>query len=614
MTREPKSRNEGGQSKRRSSRRRFLQTAVAVGTIGVGGFSTAVQAQQTTLRFGGRVQGWQGRAPQRIKGKKNPTLNLQPGKKYKVVWENLDGQPHDFTIQDSNGNTIKKTPIVSQQGATRSLTFTATKKMAQYICTVHPTTMVGQMQVGKQTGNQNQQNQQQASFFKQGTKVGIQKVAGGMTAPTDFAVADEKKNRQFVTDQTGEIWVIGPNGRQQKPFLDVSDRMVTLGKFAGTYADPNQSYDERGLLGLEFHPDFQNNRKFYVHYSAPRTNDMPKNWDHIEIVSEFKATKDLSSGVPNSERKLLQIEKPQYNHDAGPMAFGSDGYLYVPMGDGGGANDDMYGHVSDWYKQNKGGNGQDVSQNLLGNILRIDVDTQQDGKPYGIPNDNPLVGKKGRDEIYAWGFRNPFGISFDSQNNLFVADAGQDLYEEADIVEKGGNYGWNVKEGTHCFSTKSATSPPKQCPSGTPKTVRGGEPFQNPILEFPHTYENTSVGITIVGGHRYENSTISGLQGKYVYGVWTEDPARAKPAGRILTATPPQNIGKNQTKNLSPSKDTIPRQSLWEMEELQIDGQFDYFVRMFGRDANGELYVLANKRGVPKGNTGVVLKLVPSGQ
>jgi plastocyanin len=159
MTLEPKSRNEGAQPKRRSSRRRILQTAVAVGTIGIGGFSTAVQAQQTTLRFGGRVQGWQGRAPQQIKGKKNPTLNLQPGKKYKVVWENLDGQPHDFTIQDSNGNTIKKTPIVSQQGATRSLTFTATKKMAQYICTVHPTTMVGQVQVGKQTGNQNQQNQ-----------------------------------------------------------------------------------------------------------------------------------------------------------------------------------------------------------------------------------------------------------------------------------------------------------------------------------------------------------------------------------------------------------------------------------------------------------------------
>ncbi|WP_231188827.1 PQQ-dependent sugar dehydrogenase [Haladaptatus sp. DYF46] len=576
------------------------------------GFSTTVQAQQTTLRFGGRVQGWQGRAPQRIKGKKNPTLNLQPGKKYKVVWENLDGQPHDFAIQDSNGNTIKKTPIVSQQGATRSLTFTATEKMAQYICTVHPTTMVGQMQVGKQTGNQ--QNQQQASFFEQGTRVGVQKVAGGMTAPTDFAVASEQKNRQFVTDQTGEIWVIGPNGRQKKPFLDVSDRMVTLGKFAGTYADPNQSYDERGLLGLEFHPDFQNNRKFYVHYSAPRTNEMPKNWDHIEVVSEFKATKDLSSGDPNSERKLLQIEKPQYNHDGGPMAFGPDGHLYVPMGDGGGANDDMYGHVSDWYQQNKGGNGQDVSQNLLGNILRIDVDSRQGGKPYGIPNDNPLVDKKGRDEIYAWGFRNPFGISFDSQNNLFVADAGQNLYEEADIVKKGGNYGWNVKEGTHCFSTKSATSPPKQCPSGTPKSVRGGEPFQNPILEFPHTYENTSVGITIVGGHRYENSTISGLQGKYVYGVWTEDPARAKPAGRLLTATPPQNIGKNQTKNLSPSKDEIPRQSLWKMEELQVDGQFNYFVRMFGRDSNGELYVLANKRGAPEGNTGVVLKLVPPGR
>jgi plastocyanin len=155
MTRETETRYAGDQVGRHHSRRGFLQTAVAISTIGVGSFSTTVQAQQTTLRFGGRVQGWQGEAPQQLKGKKNPTLSLQPGKKYKVVWKNLDGQPHDFTIQDSNGNTIKKTPIVSQQGATRSLTFTATKKMAQYICTVHPTTMVGKMQVGKQTGNQN---------------------------------------------------------------------------------------------------------------------------------------------------------------------------------------------------------------------------------------------------------------------------------------------------------------------------------------------------------------------------------------------------------------------------------------------------------------------------
>ncbi|WP_227379769.1 PQQ-dependent sugar dehydrogenase [Haladaptatus halobius] len=389
--------------------------------------------------------------------------------------------------------------------------------------------------------------------------------------------------------------------------------MVTLGKFAGTYADPNQKYDERGLLGLDFHPNFRNNRKFYVHYSAPRTKDMPKNWDHIEVISEFKATQDLSSGDPNSERKLLQIESPQYNHDSGPMAFSSDGYLYIPMGDGGGADDDMYGHVSDWYRRNKGGNGQDVTQNLLGSIIRIDVDNQENGKPYAIPDDNPLVNTQGRDELYAWGFRNPFGISFDSQDNMFVADAGQNLYEEADIVQKGGNYGWNVKEGTHCFSTKNPTSPPNQCPSTTPNNVRNSEPLIDPIVEFPHTYKGTSVGITIIGGHRYENKTISGLQGKYVFGAWTKDPARQQPAGRLLAAAPRQDGG-NKKQTLSPPKNAIPRKQLWKMEELQINGQFNYFVRMFGRDRNGELYVLANKRGIPAGNTGTVLKLVPPGQ
>ncbi|WP_227379768.1 cupredoxin domain-containing protein [Haladaptatus halobius] len=188
------------------SRRAFLQMSTAVGALG--SFTFPVTTQVQTIRLGGRVEAWQGRAPQRIKGKENPTLTFKPGKKYKVVWENLDGQPHDFTIQDSKGNNIKKTPIVSNQGATRSLTFTATKKMDQYICTVHPTTMVGDIEIGQQTGGgetQTQTKQQPASFFDKGTTVGVQKVADGMTAPTDFAVANEDKNRQFVTDQTGQI-------------------------------------------------------------------------------------------------------------------------------------------------------------------------------------------------------------------------------------------------------------------------------------------------------------------------------------------------------------------------------------------------------------------------
>ena len=648
------------QIKRATSRRSFLRATAATGILAGLGMSASAQAQ--TYRLGGNTAAWEGRAPPEIEGQENPTLRLEPGRDYVVVWENVDGQPHNFAILDDTGNPLVRTEIISERGATQRVEFTAEEQMAEYYCEVHPASMRGRVQTGggAATTEGTETAGEAPRFFERGTEVGVQQVAGGMTAPTDFAVANGD-DRRFVADQTGQVWVIGPDGdRQDQPFIDVQDRMVTLGEFAGDYADQEQAYDERGLLGIEFHPDFGNNRKFYLHYSAPRREDMPDNWDHVEVVSEFTASDDGSTGNAGSERRLLQIESPQYNHDAGPLAFGPDGYLYVPMGDGGGANDDMYGHVDDWYDRNAGGNGQDVEENLLGSILRIDVDSQEANRPYGIPDDNPLAGQNtpGLDEIYAWGFRNPFGISFDSEGTLFVSDAGQNLFEEANIVERGGNYGWNVKEGTHCFSTENAAEPPQQCPTSTPDDVRGGEPLVDPIVEYPHTYEGQSVGITIIGGHRYENDAVSGLQGKYVFGDWTKDPAREQPAGRILAATPPgggagtettqagtetaeagieteegtteaaamgagaqETTGATETTQAGTTQaggDTptdVPRGELWQMEELVVagsdDGTLDHFVRQFGRDGEGELYVLANKRGVPLGNTGVLLKVVP---
>jgi hypothetical protein len=312
------------------------------------------------------------------------------------------------------------------------------------------------------------------------------------------------------------------------------------------------------------------------------------------------------------------------------------------MGDGGGANDNMYGHVPDWYTQNTGGNGQDVVANLMGDVLRIDVDGESEDAPYGIPDDNPFTGDSaGRDEIYAYGFRNPFGISFDSAGNMFVADAGQNLWEEADVVERGGNYGWNVKEGTHCFSTEQPSVPdaitdcPEQEPSDDPYD---GSPLVDPVVEFPHQYQGESVGISIIGGHRYEQATIPDLQGKYVYGVWTEDPTREEPAGRVLTAEPPAGFDEQgaetgtettdagettaQETTTEPGETTtpagdqqvVPRDELWEMRELVFTTEFDWFVRQFGRGQDGEIYVLVSKRGVPEGDTGAVLKLVPPGE
>ncbi|AHG04678.1 glucose/sorbosone dehydrogenase [Halobacterium sp. DL1] len=632
------------------SRRRVLAGVGGAGVaFGLLGYGTTVTAQQTEFRLGGELSGWQGQAPASIEGVENPTLELQTGQEYSIVWENLDGQPHNVAIVDGDGNRLVSSEIISEQGATQTVTFTATAEMTEYLCEVHPTSMVGSLSITdaeQTTTTTTTQEPGRAGFFTEGTEVGLRLVADGMTAPTDYAVPDDGSGRQFVTDQTGEVWVVTDQGRRETPFMTVSDRLVTLGEFNGSYASQTQAYDERGLLGIDFHPDFANNGRFYLHYSAPPNEATPEGWDHVEVVSEFTTTEDGSNGDPASERVLLQFQKPQYNHDGGPMAFGPDGYLYVPMGDGGGANDNLYGHVEDWYDANSGGNGQDITENLLGDVHRIDVDAQGDGTPYGIPEDNPFVGTDALDEIYAYGFRNPFGISFDSQGNLFVADAGQNLFEEVDVVEKGGNYGWNVKEGTHCFSTESAADPTAitDCPQNEPNEAPyDGSPLVDPVVEFPHTYQGESVGITVVGGHRYEADAVSGLQGKYVFGAWTTDTAREEPAGRILAATPPADFGQdggatttttttdNGTETTTETTTTpgtttttegtddtdpgaVPVDQLWDMEELVVQGGFDYFVRMFGQGPNGEVYVLASQRGVPEGDTGAVFELVPPGE
>ncbi|WP_459192876.1 PQQ-dependent sugar dehydrogenase [Halosimplex sp. J119] len=678
------------------SRRRFLEVGAATGAIaGLG--NLALGRQERTYRFGGEVSAWMGQEPDAIADEENPTLELTAGTEYEVVWENLDGAPHDFTIQDDQGETITATETMSEEGATRSLTFTATEEMAQYICTVHPNTMIGDIEVTEgatatpgaetetATGTETETETETgtpgvgAGFFEAGAEVGIRQVADGpLTAPTDFADPDDGTGRFFVTDQTGELYLVRENGVRDEPLIDVSDRMVDLGTFYGLYASQTQDYDERGLLGIALHPQFEENGQLYLHYSAPPTEELRSiNWDHVEVVAEFQMAEGGDSVDPDSERQLLRIPHPQYNHDAGPMAFGPDGYLYVPMGDGGGANDDMYGHADDWYETNDGGNGQDLRQNLLGDIIRIDVDEGTGGAtetgtpggtstatptgaeadeelPYGIPDDNPFVDEDGAmDEIYAYGFRNPFGIDFDSEGNLFVSDAGQNLWEEASVVEAGGNYGWNVKEGTHCFSTDepSTVGAITDCPDSEPDDAPyDGSDLVDPVVEYPHVYEGQSVGITVVGGHRYENDTVSELQGAYVFGDWSADPARSEPLGRVFTAMPPDDFGGGEGAETGTETDTgtpaatattagagtetaqsdetpgeeeetpaigpddVPRDELWEMAELQFVDGFDWFVRQFGQDQDGEIYVLANRRGVPEGETGAVLQIVPPEQ
>lgn len=406
--------------------------------------------------------------------------------------------------------------------------------------------------------------------------VHLELVAEGFTAPTVLLPALDSSGRLFIVDQVGVIRVLDADGRLLKePFLDVRERMVEL----------DESYDERGLLGLAFHPDYSKNSRFFIYYSAPLREGAPEGWSSTSRVSEFSVSDDPNRADSGSERVLLRVDQPQLNHNAGQITFGPDGYLYVPLGDGGGANDEEVGHVEDWYEVNDGGNGQDLTTNLLGTILRIDVNSREGNKAYAIPNDNPFVDQEGAEEVWAYGFRNPWRISFDTDGTLYAADLGQELFEEVNIVEKGGNYGWNVKEATHCFATRTPEQPPQSCPDSTP----GGEPLINPVLEQSH-----DVGIAIIGGYMYRGAAFPALKGKYLFG---NHAIKEHHEGILLAASPTPN-------------------ALWPFEQLRVvggeEGRLPGRLLSLGVDGSGEPYVLTKETEGPVGNTGKVYRLVPT--
>lgn len=419
-------------------------------------------------------------------------------------------------------------------------------------------------------------------------------VAGDFVSPLTLVEPPDGTHRLFVVDQVGKIWIVGANGQKlAQPFLDISGKMVAL----------RTGYDERGLLGMAFHPAYKINGKFYVFYTAPPppggpTTDagntgLPKVWNNTTTVSEFTVSSNPNVANAGSERKILQEPHPQANHNGGTIAFGPDGYLYISIGDGGNKNDLGPGHVEDWYAVNAGGNGQDIEQNLLGNILRIDVNASANGKAYAIPHSNPFVGKPGLDEIWAYGFRNPYRFSFDMSGSrrLLAGDAGQGLYEEISDVEKGGNYGWNVKEGTACFNAASELTELASCPD---RDVYGNK-LQDPVIQAPNV-ANPKGGnfVVIVAGNVYRGHEIPGLQGKYIFGNFSS--AIARPAGEIYASNPTGG------------------HKLWSYEKLSFKSvgadNIGNYVKGFGQDREGEVYVLASERLGPAGNTGKVFKLV----
>ena len=288
--------------------------------------------------------------------------------------------------------------------------------------------------------------------------------------------------------------------------------------------------NEEGLLGLAFHPDYKSNGKFYVYYTSQEDKLTSK-------VSEFKVSADdPMKADPESERVVMSIKQPFTNHNGGSMEFGSDGYLYIGLGDGGSRNDPY-------------ANGQNLGT-MMGKILRIDVNKTDGEKGYGIPADNPFIDRDGAlPEIYSYGWRNPWRIHFDSKTgHLWAADVGQDLWEEVNIVEKGGNYGWSVKEASRLFGQKAP--------------FNKEEPIE-PVWEYDH-----QIGKSITGGMVYNGDTVPELKGMYLYADYV--------TGRIWALDYDVNSRKVK-KNVS-----------------LIDGGMP--VLAFGEDENGELYYFIESR------------------
>lgn len=336
--------------------------------------------------------------------------------------------------------------------------------------------------------------------------------------PLTVTHAGDGSGRRFVLDQSGMIHVVPRALPSEQPqarlFLDL--RMQTA---------PWRKADEEGLLGLAFHPRFRETGEFFICYCL-------KGEPRMQRISRFRvAADDPDRADPASEEVLLEFEQPLANHNGGSITFGSDGYLYAGIGDGGGRDDPL--------------RTAQRLDTLLGKILRIDVDRREGGHGYAIPSDNPFLGRPdARPEIFAFGFRNPWQIAFDRKTGrLWTADVGQDLREEIDIVEGGGNYGWSLREGSGPFGPDIASTP----------TI-------DPVWEYDHR-----IGKSITGGFVVRGLSLATLEGGYLYGDYV--------AGRLWLLRPHDN-----------PRETVHAIVPWN--GLPVFG--------FGQDEAGDVYVLTS--------------------
>jgi glucose/arabinose dehydrogenase len=385
-----------------------------------------------------------------------------------------------------------------------------------------------------------------------------------LVTPVGLTHAGDGSDRLFVVDQRGKIQIIRDGSVLPAPFLDIGSKLVPA----------RAGFDERGLLGLAFHPDYATSGalgegKFYVMYSAPSPNAPGTAANPVDcrtVIAEYGVSapgSDLAD--PASERILLSFDKPQFNHNGGQLAFGPDRMLYIGVGDGGGSDDNDPGHTGGSASKPSGGlgNGQDLTR-LLGKLLRIDVDGNSAGA-YGIPADNPFVdqGSGVREEIFAYGLRNPWRFSFDRlTGELLLADVGQRAVEEVDLVQSGGNYGWRIREGTFPFDA-SVPDP--------------GVPLLDPIAEYTHPGVMNGllqIGLSVTGGFVYRGSEFPELSGKYVFGDWSSSFASGRGTLLVLSRS---------------------GSGSFELAPFDVVGgnPIGKFITSFGEDEQGELYVVA---------------------
>jgi glucose/arabinose dehydrogenase len=465
---------------------------------------------------------------------------------------------------------------------------------------------------------------------ERGFKVRLEVAARNLTSPVKGVIAPGQPDLLYVVDQPGKLWAVDLATSDKNVFLDVSARLVPLG-----VCGPG-TFDERGFLGVAFHPNYMANGLLYTYTSEPVSgpptfpstvpaSEVP---DHQNVVAEWRVPdpgNPASVVDPGSRRELMRVDWPQWNHDGGELAFGPDRMLYISMGDGGGA-DDQDGqlfttapphHPTCGEAPQVGHQGDGNAQKLNtphGKVLRIDVNGRNSTNgQYGIPTGNPFVGRSGVvQEIFAFGFRNPFRFSFDTETGrLFLGDVGQNDIEEVDIVVNGRNYGWNRKEGTlffHINGNDEGFASPEPDP-----TVAIPSNLNDPIAQYDTHHE----GHSVIGGFIYHGTSFPQLRDRYVFGEYSRlfgFPDGPDDHGRLLYFKPLKRSRESKLRKINEFRGFAQAiAALGLAPPPHGPEEFAQTMSVLGmaQDSSGEVYVTGNQTGRPSGTGGFVLKIVP---